>query len=57
MEEIRALHQAHRTLLDEAPVLYLLYGRFHLLVKPWVREYSMSPVELWFWKDVIIESH
>lgn len=57
IEEIRAFHQAHRTLLDEAPVLSLLYGRFHPLVKPWVRKYSTSPVKLWFWKDVIIESH
>jgi len=56
-ERMRMYQQADRILVEEAPVLLLLYGRFHLLVKPWVRKYPTSPVKLWFWKDVIIEPH
>jgi len=54
---IRMYQQADTLLVEEAPVVPLYYGRFHLLVKPWVRRYPTSPAKLWFWKDVIIEPH
>jgi ABC-type oligopeptide transport system substrate-binding subunit len=56
-ERMKMYQQADRTLVEEAPLLLLYYGRFHLLVKPWVRKYPTSPVKQWFWKDVIIEPH
>ncbi len=57
-ERMRMYGQADRILVEEAPILPLLYyERFHLLVKPWVRKYPTSPMKLWFWKDVIIEPH
>jgi ABC-type oligopeptide transport system substrate-binding subunit len=56
-EQMRMYQEADRVLVEEAPVLPLYYGRFHLLVKPWVRRYPTSPVRTWFWKDVIIEPH
>ncbi len=56
-ERMRMYQQADRILVEEAPILPLLYGRFHLLVKPWVRKYPSSAFKLWFWKDVIIERH
>jgi len=49
--------QADRILVEEAPVLPLAYGRFHMLVKPWGRRYLTSPLRWWYWKDVIIEPH
>jgi oligopeptide transport system substrate-binding protein len=56
-ERMRMYEQADRILVEEAPVLPLAYGRFHMLVKPWVRRYRTSPLKWWFWKDVIIEPH
>ena len=49
--------QADRILVEEAPVLPLTYGRFHILVKPWVRRYRTSPLHRSFWKDVVLEAH
>jgi oligopeptide transport system substrate-binding protein len=56
-ERMSLYQRADRILVEDAAVLPLSYGRFHLLVKPWVRKYPVSPVAWSFWKDVIIESH
>jgi ABC-type oligopeptide transport system substrate-binding subunit len=56
-ERMRMYQQADRILVEEAPILPLLYYRQHLLVKPWVRKYPTSAIEKWFWKDVVIEPH
>jgi ABC-type transport system substrate-binding protein len=56
-ERMRMYQEADRILVEEAPILPLFYGRYHLLVKPWVRKYPTSPVSVWFWKDVVIEPH
>jgi predicted ATPase len=57
MEIIKVLFQADRILVEEAAILPLIYWRFHLLMKPWVRKYPRSALGTWFWKDVIIEPH
>jgi ABC-type transport system substrate-binding protein len=49
--------KADKILAEEAPVILLTYGRFHMLVKPWVRQYRISPLSWWFWKDIILETH
>jgi ABC-type oligopeptide transport system substrate-binding subunit len=56
-ERMRLYGQADRILVEQAPILPLLDGRFHLLVKPWVRKFLTSAITAWFWKDVIIEPH
>jgi ABC-type oligopeptide transport system substrate-binding subunit len=43
--------RADRILVQEAAIVPLVYGRYHFLVKPWVKRYP-GP-----WKDVIIEPH
>jgi oligopeptide transport system substrate-binding protein len=43
--------EADRILAQEAPIVPLMYVRYHTLVKPWVQNYP-GP-----WKDVIIEPH
>jgi hypothetical protein len=43
--------------MEEAVVLPIFYGRFHMILKPWVKRYPLSPVAFWFWKDVVIEPH
>jgi len=56
-ERMRMYRQADRILVEEAPDLPLLYGRFHLLVKPWVSRFPVSAAGWTFWKDVVIEPH
>jgi oligopeptide transport system substrate-binding protein len=56
-ERMRLYRQADRILNEEAAILPLIYWRFHLLMKPWVRKYPASALRTWFWKDVIIEPH
>lgn len=56
-ERMKMYQRADRILVEEAPILPLTYGRFHMLLKPWVRRYPTSPQKDWFWKDVIIEPH
>jgi oligopeptide transport system substrate-binding protein len=56
-ERMRLYGQADRILVEEASIMPLFYARFDLLVKPWVKKFPMSPMKVWFWKDVIIEPH
>jgi oligopeptide transport system substrate-binding protein len=56
-ERMDLYRQADRILVEEAAIMPLSYGRWHLLVKPWVRKYPTSASVWWFWKDVIIEPH
>jgi oligopeptide transport system substrate-binding protein len=56
-ERMKLYQQADRILVEEAVILPLLHGRFHMLVKPWVSKFPTSPMEAWFWKDVIIKPH
>jgi oligopeptide transport system substrate-binding protein len=56
-ERMELYRQADKILVEEAPVLPLAYMRSHLLVKPWVRKLSMSAINYWLWRDVVIEPH
>ena len=49
--------QAEQMLVEETPIVPLHYGRASLLIKPWVRRFPTSPLNFWFWKDVVIEEH
>ena len=49
--------QADKILIEEAMVLPLIYGRYLVLIKPWVKKFPVSPIRGTYWKDVIIESH
>ena len=54
---IKLYQQADKIVVEEAPVIPLTYGRFHMLVKPWVKKMSLSAINPPFWKDIIIEQH
>jgi ABC-type oligopeptide transport system substrate-binding subunit/class 3 adenylate cyclase/tetratricopeptide (TPR) repeat protein len=56
-ERMDLYRQADKILVEEAGIMPLMYGRKHLLVKPWVRKYPVSAIHRSFWKDVIIEPH
>lgn len=49
--------EADKLLINEAAVIPLLYGRRHVLVKPWVKRLPASAVSRHFWKEVVIEAH
>jgi oligopeptide transport system substrate-binding protein len=54
---MKLYQQADRILVEEAAIVPIFYGRQHLLIKPWIRGYSLSAISFPFWKDVIIEPH
>jgi oligopeptide transport system substrate-binding protein len=56
-ERMKLYRQADRILVEEAAIMPLSHGQLNLLVKPWVKKFPMSPMKVWFWKDVIIEPH
>ena len=56
-ERLRMYQQADGILVEEAPIMPLAYGRFHMLVKPWVRQIFTSPLKWWSWKDIVLEPH
>jgi ABC-type oligopeptide transport system substrate-binding subunit len=56
-ERMQLYEQAQNVLTEEVPVLPLLYHRGHLLLKPWITEYPISPMRWDHWKDVVIEPH
>jgi ABC-type oligopeptide transport system substrate-binding subunit/class 3 adenylate cyclase len=56
-ERMRMYQEADRILVEESPILPLLYGRSQLLVKPWISKLPTSPILAQLWKDVIVEPH
>jgi ABC-type transport system substrate-binding protein len=54
---IEMYRQADKILIEDAAIVPLVYGRRHLLVKPWVTRLPTSVVGWHFWKDVVIEPH
>lgn len=54
---IELLRQADQILLQETPIVPLIYGRQHLLVKPWVSNFATSPLSRWDLRDTIIQPH
>jgi ABC-type oligopeptide transport system substrate-binding subunit/predicted Ser/Thr protein kinase len=56
-QRLEMYRKADRILMEEVPVFPLMYGRGHMLLKPWVKQYPFSPMRWNYWKDVIIEPH
>ena len=56
-ERMKLYQQADRIFVDELPLTPLFYGRLHILVKPWVHKYLLSPAWKAFWQDVILDPH
>ena len=56
-QRMELYQQADKMLIDEAVVLPWVYIMTHLLVKPWVKNYPLSPMGRWFLKDVVIKPH
>ena len=56
-QRLKLYQEADRILIEEAIVLPLVYGMTHLVVKPWIKRFPISPMQNWFLKDVIIDPH
>ena len=56
-ERMKLYGQADRILIEKAVIMPIVYERWLLVVKPWVRKHPTSAIRTWFWKDVIIEPH
>ncbi len=53
-QRMACYRQAEEILVQEAPILPLIYKRDHLLLKPRVRRYPMSAMGQTFWQDVVV---
>jgi ABC-type oligopeptide transport system substrate-binding subunit/DNA-binding SARP family transcriptional activator len=49
--------QAEEILAEQAPLIPILYWQKYLLLKPWVRRYPLSAMDIGFYPQVIIEAH
>ena len=56
-ERLRLYENADEILIEQAAVIPLTYSWSHTLVKPWISKFPASPLNLWLWKDIIIDSH
>lgn len=49
--------EAEKILVNEAPIMPILYWSTRMLVKPWVTRFPTTGLREWFFKDVIIKPH
>jgi ABC-type oligopeptide transport system substrate-binding subunit/class 3 adenylate cyclase len=56
-ERMMLYRQADKMLIEEAIVVPLSYVPNHILVKPWVKKFPISPLSGLYGKDVILEPH
>ena len=56
-ERMALYRQAEKILVEDAALSPLTYWRAHLLVKPWLRRFPISPFGRYSWKDIILEAH
>ncbi len=54
-QRLEMYRQAEVILADEVSLLPLVYGRFHTLLKPSVRQYPASSLSVPYWKDVVVQ--
>ena len=56
-ERLKFYRAADRLLVEEAAIIPMLHFRWHLLKKPWVRQYPVSSLRVAYFADVILEAH
>ena len=56
-QRILLYQQADRLIIEDAAIMPLSYGQHHILFKPWVKHFPLSPLRLWFWKEVVLDPH
>ncbi len=57
-QRIKLYQEADRYVVSQAMIMPLTYGRWHLLVKPWVKKLPLSPfMGGIYMKDIVLEPH
>jgi ABC-type oligopeptide transport system substrate-binding subunit/predicted Ser/Thr protein kinase len=56
-ERMKMYHEAERILVDEVPIIPLTYIRWHILVKPWVKNLRLAGGFRPWWKEIVLEPH
>lgn len=56
-ERLQLYQQAESILIEETPIIPVVYGRFNYLQKPWVTKNPFSPIKAPTFKDIILEDH
>jgi oligopeptide transport system substrate-binding protein len=51
-KRMQLYREADRILVEEAPIMPLIYRRWHMMVKPWVKKIPTWIVQ---WKDIVVE--
>lgn len=54
-QRLAMYRQAEALLIEEVGLLPLIYSRFHMLLKPRIKHYPLSPLTIPYWKDVVLE--
>ena len=56
-ERMKLYGEAEKILVNEAPIMPILYWSNRMLVKPWVTRFPTTGLREWFFKDVTIKPH
>jgi oligopeptide transport system substrate-binding protein len=56
-KRVQYYNDADRIIVNEVPIIPLCYGTHHILAKPWVRSFSISPMETVLASDIIVEPY
>jgi len=56
-KRMKMYEEAEGILAEEVVILPLLYARFHIFVKPWVKKFPLQPIRALNFKNIIIEDH
>lgn len=54
---LKLYEQAQGILATEVPLIPLFYDNGHLLLKPWISDFPLSPIRWDYLKDVVIQPH
>jgi ABC-type oligopeptide transport system substrate-binding subunit len=55
-QRLEMYRQAEQLMADDVPLIPLIYGRWHVLVKPWVKRLATSATVWTIFKDVILDA-
>jgi oligopeptide transport system substrate-binding protein len=56
-QRVEMYREAELVLAQEAPIVPLWHMRREVLVKPWVRQYRISPLGMAHYQDLVLEPH
>jgi ABC-type oligopeptide transport system substrate-binding subunit len=56
-QRLEWFRKAEEILVQEAPILPLIYVNYHVLVKPWIRNLQLNPSFRQTWHQTIIKTH